>query len=113
MRLPPESLNLVHDVRGAKIARTWAESSCAAVSVLYRPSDGIRDVAPSRGLGDVYKRQRLEYLGFQHPDLELERSARSVVQFEGILPEAVPGAAYAPADLDGHVGVVVDVPPEV
>ena len=50
---------------------------------------------------------------FQHPDLELEGGARSVVQFEGILPEAAPGVAYAPVDLDGHIGVVVDVPPEV
>ena len=39
--------------------------------------------------------------------------ARSVVQFEGILPEAAPGVEYAPGDRDGQVGVVVDVPPEV
>ena len=31
-----------------------------------------------------------EYLGSSHPDYELERSARSVVQFEGVLPEAAP-----------------------
>ena len=43
----------------------------------------------------------LEYFGFQHPDLELEGSARSVLQFEGILPEAAPGLAYALVDLDG------------
>ena len=55
----------------------------------------------------------LEYYGFQHPDLELEGDARLVVQLEGILPEAAPGVAYAPVDLDGQVGVVVDVPPEV
>ena len=55
----------------------------------------------------------LQYFGFQHPHLELERGARSVVQFEGILPEAAPGVAYAPVDLDGQVGVVVDVPSEV
>ena len=55
----------------------------------------------------------LEYLGSEHPDFELEGSARSVVQFEGVLPEAVPCVAYAPVDLDGQVGIVVDGPPEV
>ena len=35
------------------------------------------------------------------------------VQFDGILLEAAPGVAYAPVDLDGQVGVVVDVPPKV
>ena len=43
----------------------------------------------------------------------LEESARSVVQFEGVLPEAAPCVAYAPVDLDGQIGIVVDVPPEV
>ena len=55
----------------------------------------------------------LEYPGSQHPDFELEGSARSVVQFEGVLPEAAPCVAYAPVDLDGQVGIVVDVSPEV
>ena len=55
----------------------------------------------------------LEYFGFQHPDLELEGGARSVVQFEGILPEAAPGVVYAPVGLDGQASVVVDVAPEV
>ena len=36
-----------------------------------------------------------------------------VVQYEGTRPEAAPGVAYAPVDLDGQVGVVVDVPLEV
>ena len=43
---------------------------------------------------------------------ELEGSARSVVQSEGVLPEAAPCVAHAPTDLDGQVGVVVDVSPE-
>ena len=47
----------------------------------------------------------------RHPDFELEGSARSVVQFEGILPEAAPCVAYAPIDLDGQVVIVFDVPP--
>ena len=55
----------------------------------------------------------LEYLGFKHPDSELEGSARSAVQFEDVLPEAAPWVAYAPVDVDGQVGVVVDVSPEV
>ena len=55
----------------------------------------------------------LEYLGSLHPDFELEGSARSVVLFERVLPEAAPGVAYTPVDLDGQVGVVVDVSPEV
>ena len=30
-----------------------------------------------------------------------------------MFPEAAPCVAYAPVDLDGQVGIVVDVPPEV
>ena len=70
-------------------------------------------VARARAPRDAAVQLCLEYFGFQHPDLELEGSARSIVQFEGILPEAAPGVAYAPVDLDGQVGVVADVPPEV
>ena len=40
-------------------------------------------------------------------------SARSVVQFEGVLPEAAPYGTYAPVDRDGQVGIALDVPPEV
>ena len=36
----------------------------------------------------------LEYLGSEHPDFELEGSARSIVQFDSILPEATPCTAY-------------------
>ena len=55
----------------------------------------------------------LVYLGSEHPDFELEGSVRSVIQFEGILPEAALCVAYAPIDLDGQVSIAVDVPPEV
>ena len=41
-----------------------------------------------------------EYLGSEHPDFEFEESARSVVQFEGLRPEAAPCVAYALIDLD-------------
>ena len=46
-------------------------------------------VACARAPRDVAVQQQcLEYLGSWHPDFELEGSARSVVQFKGILPEA-------------------------
>ena len=70
-------------------------------------------VARARALRDAAVQHCLEYLDSSHPDLELEGSARSVVQFKGVLPEAAPCVAYAPIDLDGQVGIVVDVPPEV
>ena len=62
---------------------------------------------------DAVVQHCLERLGSQHPDFDLEGSARSVVQFEGVLPEAAPCVAYALVDLDGQVGIVIDVPPEV
>ena len=52
----------------------------------------------------------LEHLGSEHPNFELEGSARSVVQFEGVFSEAAPCVAYVPVDLDGQFGIVVDVP---
>ena len=67
-------------------------------------------VARARAPRDTAVQHCLEYFGSWHPDFELERSARSVVQFEGVLPEAAPCVAYAPVDLDGQVGVVVDIP---
>ena len=70
-------------------------------------------VARARAPCDTAVQHCLEYLGSKHPGFELEGSARSVVQFEGVLPEAAPCVAYAPVDLDGRVGIVVDVPPEV
>ena len=64
-------------------------------------------VARARAPHDAAVQRCLEYLGSYHPDFELEESARSVGQFEGVLPEAAPCVAYAPVDLDGQVGVVV------
>ena len=57
----------------------------------------------------------LEYLGSSHLNFELEGSARSAVQFEGVLPEAAPMSCVC-AGLSrrhGRVGIVVHVPPEV
>ena len=45
-------------------------------------------------------------------EFELEGSARSVVYFEGVLPEAALYVAYAPLDLDRQVSIVVEVAPE-
>ena len=73
----------------------------------------VQVVARAWALRDATVQHYLEYLGSSHPNFELERSARSVVQFEGVLPKAAPCIAYAPVDLDGQIGVVVDVSPEV
>ena len=71
-------------------------------------------VASARASRDAVAQHCLEYLGSYHPYFELEGNARSVVQFEdNILPKAAPCVAYAPVDIDGQVGIVVDVPPEV
>ena len=70
-------------------------------------------MASARALRDAAVQHCLEYLGSYHPEFELEHSAPSVVQFEGVLPEAAPFAVYAPVDLDGQVGIVVDVRLEV
>ena len=70
-------------------------------------------VARARAPRDAAVQYCLEYFGSWHPDLKLEGSARSVRQFEGVLREAAPCVVYAPVDLDGQVGVVVDVSPEV
>ena len=71
-------------------------------------------VARARAPRDAAVQHCLEYLGSEHPDFELEGSAQSVVQFEGIRPEAAPCVAYASIDLDGHVNIMVDIiSPEV
>ena len=50
-------------------------------------------VASARTPRDAAVQHCLEYFGSYHPDFELEGSARSVVQFEGVLPEAAPYVA--------------------
>ena len=70
-------------------------------------------VARARSPRDAAVQHCLVYLGSWCPDFELEGSTRSVVQFEGVLPEAAPCVTYAPVDRDGQVGIVVDIPPEV
>ena len=44
-------------------------------------------VTRARAPRDATVQHCLEYLDSQHPDFELERSARSVVQFEGVFKE--------------------------
>ena len=57
-------------------------------------------VARARAPRDAAVQHCLEYLGSEHPEFELEGSARSVVQFEGVLlPEVAPCVGYAPIDL--------------
>ena len=67
-------------------------------------------VPHARAPCDAAVQQCRKYFYFSHPDFELEARARSVVQFEGIAPEAAPCVTYAPVDLDGHFGVAVDIP---
>ena len=37
--------------------------SCLCLGFFFQAEDGIRDLVRSRGLGDVYKRQQLEWSG--------------------------------------------------
>ena len=70
-------------------------------------------VTRARDRRDAAIQRYLEYLGFQHPDFELEGVGRSVVQFGDVVPEAALCVAYAPVGLDGQIGVVVDVLPGI
>ena len=62
-------------------------------------------VARARALRDAAVQHCLGYLDYEHPDFELEGSARSVVQFKGVLPKAASCVAYAPIDLDVQVSI--------
>ena len=67
--------------------------------VFFSPNDAVVQHCP-------------EYLESEDPPYsEVELSARSVVQFEGVPPETATCLAYAPVDLEGQVSVVVDAPP--
>ena len=57
-------------------------------------------VARARAPRDAAVQHCLEYLGSEHLDFELDGSARSVVQFEGVLPDAAPCVVYARIDFD-------------
>lgn len=50
---------------------------------------------------------------FQRPDLQLKGSTRSIVQFEGVLPEVSPGVIYASVNFDEQAGVVVGIASEL
>lgn len=47
-------------------------------------------------------------VSFQYRNIKLEKSTRLLVQFEGVLLEAAPGAVRAPMVLDGKISAVVD-----
>ena len=70
-------------------------------------------VARARAPRDAAVQHCLEYLGSEHPYFNLERSTRSVVQFEGLRTESTPCVAYVPIALGGHPDIVVDLPPDV
>lgn len=65
------------------------------------------DVARSWIPCDATVRYRIEDFIFQVSDRQPKGSTSEGVQFEGILPGAAPGIAYAPVD------VVIDIHPEV
>ena len=67
-------------------------------------------MARARAPGDAAVQHCLETAGSEHSGFELEGSARSVVRFERVPQEAAPSVTYAPIDLDGQVGNVVNVP---
>ena len=58
------------------------------VFFFVQAEDGIRDLVRSRGLGDVYKRQRQLRVNNGAcrigPDLHVERAARGVQGLEGV-----------------------------
>ena len=63
-------------------------------------------VARARASRDAAVHHFLVYLGCEHPDFEVEASARLVVQFEDVLPETAQCVACAPIDLDGQVSII-------
>ena len=106
---PPNRVQIANQVVDAIVlSSTDAASQEAMVSSAQRVV-----VAHARSRRDAAVRHCLEYLDSEHPDFELEGSTRSVVQFVGVLPEAASCVVYAPIDLDGQVGTVIDVPSEV
>ena len=95
-------------ISAVDLSPTAAASQKAVVGSSHRVV-----VARARDPRDAAVQHCLEHLGSWHLDFELEGGARSVVQFEGVHPEATPCIAYAPVDLDGQIGVVVHVLPGV
>ena len=67
-------------------------------------------VARARAPRDTVVQHCLGYLGSERPDFELDGSAPSVVQFEGVLPNAAPCIVYAPIYLNGQVGCSCNPP---
>ena len=63
-------------------------------------------VARTRAPRDAAVQHCIINLGSEHLGFELEGSARSVVMFESVLPEAAPCVAYALIDLDEQVGIL-------
>ena len=62
-------------------------------------------VARARAPHHAAVQRCLKHLGSYHPKFDLKGSARSVVQFRGVLPEA-PCVTYVPVDVDGKIGIL-------
>lgn len=69
--------------------------------MLSRSDAADQDVVVGSAQGTAVERARIRCgAAVQHPDLQVEGSARSVAQFKGVLLEAAPGVAYAPVAFD-------------
>ena len=121
---PPPAYNNRLDTLASRLHKRVQKGNRAVGAIVLSPTDAASQeavvglaqrvvVARARALRDAAVQYCLEYLGAERPDFELERSARSALQFAGVFPEAALSGAYAPVDLDGQVSVVVVVPPEV
>ena len=63
---------------------------CCVLCFFFQAEDGIRDLVRSRGLGDVYKRQGLRWLGNQVGALHCQRRLRlgcAIAATANVLPD--------------------------
>ena len=67
----------------------------------FQAEDGIRDLVRSRGLGDVYKRQRLEPADRQSRRSNNAPAGRTVVLARALAPRAIPAAKPQAALAEG------------
>ena len=64
----------------AMIAFTIFSALANSIAPIFQAEDGIRDSVASRGLGDVYKRQSMQYSSFHdsNPPMLAEKSDESI-----------------------------------
>ena len=65
-------------------------NDAASQEAVVGSAQRVVEARAARAPRDALVQYCLEYLSSEHPDFELEGSARSLVQFEGVLPKAVP-----------------------